>query len=159
MKIPDKYAYIVERHIRNVPVKLGSLAADLGLKVFKSTLQPGISGLIEPADDTESGYRIRLNRHEATERQRFTLAHEIAHYLLHRQDIGAGVVDDVMYRSALSNRQEVEANRLASQLIMPDKRVVEARAQVEHLPVSEQVELLASQFRVSAQAMRIKLGV
>lgn len=159
MNIPEKYVSLVSNRLVETPVKLGSLAADLGLEVFKSTLPPGISGLIEPSDTASSGYRIRLNRHENTERQRFTLAHEIAHFLLHRQDIGAGVVDDTLYRSALSNRKEVEANKLASQLIMPDKNVVEARRRIQHLSLDEQVERLSAQFRVSVPAMRIKLGV
>ena len=159
MRIPSKFLPVVEKHLADTPVKLGALASELGLEVFKSTLRPGISGLIEPADSSPAGYRIRLNRHESTERQRFTLAHEIAHFLLHRQDIGAGVVDDTMYRSALSNRKEVEANKLASQLIMPDKNVARELAQVQHLPVEERVEILAKEFRVSTQAMRIKLGV
>ncbi|MBB4641958.1 ImmA/IrrE family metallo-endopeptidase [Rhizorhapis suberifaciens] len=159
MTIPEKYRNILESHLGEVPVKLGALARDLGIEVFKSSLPPGISGLIEPSDTAECGYRIRLNRHEMTERQRFTLAHEIAHFLLHRQDIGGGVVDDVMYRSALSNRKEVEANKLASQLIMPDKSVREALGRVSHLSVDERVERLASEFRVSQAAMRIKLGV
>jgi len=159
MNIPEKHLDLVENHLQQTPVKLGALAADLGLEVYKSTLPPGISGLIEPSDTAPSGYRIRLNRHEITERQRFTLAHEIAHFLLHRQDIGAGVVDDTMYRSALSNRKEVEANKLASRLIMPDKNVAEARKRAQYLPLEEQIELLASEFRVSMSAMRIKLGV
>lgn len=159
MNIPEKYIDIVRRHMSEIPVKLGSLASDLGLEVFKSTLQPGISGLIEPSDTAVSGYRIRLNRYDITERQRFTLAHEIAHFLLHRQDIGGGVVDDVMFRSALSNKKEVEANKLASVLIMPDTQVEVARREVAHLPVDQQVERLASEFRVSLPAMRIKLGV
>jgi hypothetical protein len=159
MKIPDRYEYIVENRLQDVPVKLGALASDLGLEVFKSVLKPGISGLIEPSDTASSGYRIKLNRYEKTERQRFTLAHEIAHFLLHRQDIGGGVVDDVMFRSALSSRKEVEANKLASQLIMPDETVSAQRKHFRHLSQEEQVEQLASMFRVSQQAMRIKLGV
>jgi hypothetical protein len=159
MRIPDKYEDVINKRLSGVPVKLGSLAADLGLEVFKSTLAPGISGLIEPSDTAPSGYRIRLNRYETTERQRFTLAHEIAHFLLHRQDIGGGVVDDVMFRSSLSNRKEVEANKLASILIMPDTSVAAERSRVAHLPTDEQVEVLAGQFRVSLPAMRIKLGV
>jgi Zn-dependent peptidase ImmA (M78 family) len=164
MNIPEKFRTTVNNRLGDTPVKLGALAADLGIEVFKSTLPPGISGLIEPSDTAASGYRIRLNRHEIIERQiierqRFTLAHEIAHFLLHRQDIGAGVVDDTMYRSALSNRKEVEANKLASQLIMPDESIAKARSRVRHLPLDEQVEALSAEFRVSAPAMRIKLGV
>ena len=159
MKIPDQYATVIGAHLTNVPVKLGKLAADLGLEVFKSTLNPGISGLIEPSDTAKSRYRIRLNRFESTERQRFTLAHEISHFLLHRQDIGGGVIDDVLYRSGLSDRKEVEANKLASVLIMPDAAIHAARQKVSAFPVEDQIEQLASEFRVSQQAMRIKLGV
>src|SRR4051794_29942625 len=114
---------IIEKYTAEAPVKLGSLAKGLGLEVFKSTLRPEISGLIEPRDGAPSGFRIRINRYEPVERQRFTLAHEIAHFLLHKQDIRNGVVDDVLYRSALSNRKEVEANKYASELIMPSRLV------------------------------------
>lgn len=159
MRIPEKYSEILKARLIEVPVKLGTLASDLGLEVFKSTLKPGISGLIEPSDTASAGYRIRINRFESTERQRFTLAHEIAHFLLHRQDIGGGVVDDVMFRSGLSDRKEVEANKLASVLIMPDSSVAKEREKFKHLPIDEQVEKLAAVFRVSSPAMRIKLGV
>jgi Zn-dependent peptidase ImmA (M78 family) len=33
-------------------------------------------------------------------RQRFTLAHEIAHYVLHRDLVENGIVDDTMYIEA-----------------------------------------------------------
>lgn len=149
---------ILENYTRDVPVKLGALARDLGIEVFKSSLKPAISGLIEPSDASPSGFRIRLNRHEMVERQRFTLAHEIAHFLLHRSEIGGGVIDDTLFRSALSTRKEVEANKLASKIIMPDHLVAEERRKLAHLPLDEQVATLAKLFRVSEPAMRIKLG-
>jgi hypothetical protein len=149
---------ILENYTNEVPVKLGALARDLGIEVFKSSLKPAISGLIEPSDSSPSGFRIRLNRHEVVERQRFTLAHEIAHFLLHRSEIGGGVVDDTLYRSALSTRKEVEANKLASRIIMPDHLVANERRVVAHLPINEQIVRLAKLFRVSEPAMRIKLG-
>ena len=159
MIIPSKFIPVLGRYKSEVPVRLGALAAELGLEVFKSTLRPGISGLIEPSASASSGYRIKINRHEIVERQRFTLAHEIAHFLLHRFEIGKGVVDDTLYRSALSSRKEVEANKLASQIIMPLPSVRLADEELSHLPVDEKVETLAKRFRVSQQAMRIRLGV
>lgn len=159
MIIPSKFVPILDRYKAEVPVKLGALAAELGLEVFKSTLRPGISGLIEPSQTAASGFRIKINRHETVERQRFTLAHEIAHFLLHRFDIGKGVVDDTLYRSALSSRKEIEANKMASQIIMPLPSIQQAKAELSHLPVDEMVEVLAKRFRVSQQAMRIRLGV
>jgi Zn-dependent peptidase ImmA (M78 family) len=121
-------------------------------------MSPEISGLIEPSDSAPSRFRIRLNRHEMVERQRFTLAHEIAHFLLHRSEIGGGLVDDALYRSSLSTRKEVEANKLASKLVMPDGLVAQERRKVSHLPLDEQISRLAKLFRVSEAAMRIKLG-
>ncbi|WP_170004568.1 ImmA/IrrE family metallo-endopeptidase [Pseudopontixanthobacter vadosimaris] len=150
---------IIKRHLESVPVKLGALASDLGIEVFRSPLKPGISGLIEPSKTSASGFRIKLNRHESVERQRFTLAHEIAHFLLHKELIRGGVVDNTMYRSNLSSRHEIEANKLASLIIMPDAAVERLSAQYATLPTEEKVARMAKQLRVSEPAMRIKLGV
>jgi Zn-dependent peptidase ImmA (M78 family) len=150
---------IVRRHLREIPVKLGALAADLGIEVFKSSLNPNISGLIEPSDTAKSGFRIRINRHEPIVRQRFTLAHEISHFLLHRELIRSGVVDNTMYRSNLSSRHEIEANKLASIIIMPDAAVEKLKKELEGLPLDQKVSKMAEKLRVSEPAMRIKLGV
>ena len=154
----ETYTDIVRRHISNAPVKLGVLAADLGIEVFRSPLKPGISGLIEPSDSSKSGFRIKLNRHESVERQRFTLAHEISHFLLHRELIRNGVVDNTMYRSNLSTRHEIEANKLASMIVMPDSIVEKLKASYADLPLDEKVHKMAIALRVSEPAMRIKLG-
>jgi hypothetical protein len=149
---------ILQRHLSETPVRLGALARDLGLEVFKSPLKPGISGLIEPSDSARSGFRIRVNRHESVERQRFTLAHEISHYLLHREFIRNGVIDNTMYRSSLSSKQEIEANKLASKIVMPDALVNQLRRDYAGLDYDEMVHRMASDLRVSEPAMRIKLG-
>lgn len=149
---------ILLRHLSETPVKLGALAKDLGLEVFRSALKPGISGLIEPSQTARSGYRIKINRHESVERQRFTLAHEISHYLLHRDFIRSGVIDNTLYRSSLSNKQEIEANKLASKIVMPDMAVRELREKYSGLTFDEVVHRMARDLRVSEPAMRIKLG-
>ena len=148
----------MDRYTQQIPVNLGGLAAELGLEVFQSTLEPKISGMIEPSPTAPSGYRIKLNRHDPINRQRFTLAHEIAHFLLHRFDIGRGVVDDTLYRSNLSDRKEVEANKLGAQLIMPSAKGREEAAPLIGMPSDQIIDMLAKKFRVSQEAMRIKLG-
>lgn len=155
--------YISDPAIRSflseAPVKLNAIAEHLGIPVYLSTLKPKISGLIEPDEKSRSNFRIRLNRHELAERQRFTLAHEIAHFLLHRSLIGGGVVDDTMYRSGLSSKREVEANRLAADLCMPRDLIEQHRHQLRHLDADELVSEMAKRFRVSKPAMQIRLGV
>lgn len=154
---PDE-AEIVRRHMATLPVRVGELALDLGLRVYKSPLPPSVSGLIRPAADG-NGYEVRVNKYEAPERQRFTLAHEIAHFLIHKDDIRAGVVDSVMYRSALTSRKEAEANRLAADIIMP-VAAIRKELTAQGGIASEEVALrLASTFKVSPPAMRVRLGI
>jgi IrrE N-terminal-like domain len=158
MILSDQHKAIFAKYTVEVPVRLAAMADELGLEVFKSPLNPSISGLIEPSETARSGFRIRINRHELAERQRFTLAHEIGHYVLHRDKIGGGIVDSVMYRSNLSSRYEVEANKFAADLIMPMILVREKFDQLGRVASDEVVIALANYFRVSQAAMRIRLG-
>jgi Zn-dependent peptidase ImmA (M78 family) len=142
--------------MREYPVKLGALAKSLGITVLLSTLPRGISGKIS----YENGaFVIRVNRHEAKHRQRFTLAHEIAHFLLHRDMImvSGGWTENALLRSGQPASIEYEANRLASDLVIPSKLLVEETSQLHSAPSSEIVEELAKKFGVSVAAMEIKL--
>ncbi len=122
-------------------------------------MPPKISGLIQPSTDAPAGFEIRVNKYEMPERQRFTVAHEIAHYLLHREDIGSGVVDSIMYRSSLTSRKETEANRLAADIVMPARVVGQELDRLGGQRTDEAVEILASMFQVSVPAMKVRLGV
>lgn len=147
---------IVDSHLEDYPVKLGSLAKALGIKVLRATLPRGISGEIRQ----ENGdFVIRVNRHEAKHRQRFTLAHEIAHYLLHRHQIieDGGWSENVLLRSGQPAQVEFEANRLASDLIMPSDLVEGVAKEYSGPLVDEVIEDLANKFGVSIAAMEIKL--
>jgi hypothetical protein len=152
-------AEIVRRFTSSVPVKVGELAEALGLKVTRAPMPPKISGLIQPCSDAPSGFEIRVNKYEIAERQRFTVAHEIAHFLLHRDDIGSGVVDSIMYRSTLTSHKETEANRLAADIVMPAKVVGRELERLGGKRSDDTVEQLASMFRVSVPAMKVRLGV
>ena len=148
----------IERHLQSVPVKLSSLATALGLKVLSTPLPSGISGEIRP--DTEPGkFVIRVNKNDSARRQRFTVAHEIGHYLLHREAIGNGITDDVLYRSTLSDAREAQANRLAADLLMPDQLVSDWLEKAKTLGVDDKVGFLADKFNVSEAAMKIRLGL
>ena len=150
---------MVEEYSRTIPVAVGSLAKVLGIRVVKAVMPPSISGQISPSEASESGYEIKINKYEPAERQRFTIAHELAHFILHRDLIGRGIVDNVLYRSALSSRIETEANKLAADIIMPREQL---RRSLDGLPrplSDAMVENLASEYRVSVPAMRVRLGL
>lgn len=146
---------IVERHSTRAPVDVASVAKEMGLSIFTMSLPPGISGMIARSNDTPSGFVIYVDDEEPSYRQRFTAAHEIGHYVLHRDSIGDGIQDNYLLRAeGMSNRQEQEANRFAADLLMPFTLINK-----EMREGNNTVEGLAKAFDVSRIAMAIRLGV
>ncbi|MBX9463597.1 MAG: ImmA/IrrE family metallo-endopeptidase [Aquamicrobium sp.] len=150
---------ILDRYMSDYPIKLGQLARDLGVAIKVSSMGTGISGQISREGNQ---YVIRVNRNEARERQRFTIAHELAHYLLHRNVIDSspeGITDTVLYRSGKPEQIEFEANRLAAEIVMPISLVEkEVQQRFRGVVTETTIESLASRFEVSKAAMEIKLS-
>jgi len=140
--------------LESAPVNLCGMADALGLRVFEvDTFQKDEAGRIKRIfDDDEILYVIEINDRHSENRKRFTLAHEISHYLLHRDQIGDGITDDALYRSTLSDHIETEANRLAAQLLMP-RLLVRTVFKSGVRALADLCKL----FKVSDAAMRIRL--
>jgi Zn-dependent peptidase ImmA (M78 family) len=153
-RLQPKELQLLNDFTNEIPVRVGALAKALGLTVVVATLPLSISGMVKPEDGK---FVIKVNRFEPKERQRFTIAHEIAHYLLHRDLIAKGVVDSTLYRSKLSSRLEAEANKLAADILMPRKLVAQELASVPGY-VDDVDAYLAERFRVSKPAMDIRTG-
>jgi Zn-dependent peptidase ImmA (M78 family) len=151
---PEQRA-IIKKYQSSFPIPLGSIAKEFGVIVKKATLAATISGEIREENDT---FIIRINRHDVKERQRFTLAHEIAHFLLHKDRIGDGISDDILYRSKLSDFMEVQANRLAADILMPWDLVQKKLSEYTGLKNEEKFEKLANEAQVSTTAIKIRLG-
>jgi Zn-dependent peptidase ImmA (M78 family) len=140
----------------NLPIQTVPLAIDLGIRVYKADWPNTISGKIQFNEDRggDSGFAIFVNGDHPRVRRRFTIAHEIAHYILHEPEIGDGLIDDALYRSGLSSRMESQANQLAADILMPWQYLREA-----HEFAGDDIPSLAIQFDVSEQAMSIRLGM
>lgn len=147
----------LSNHQIEFPVKVGQVAKDLGIDVKKSTLPAGKSGQIKLINGHGE---IKVNRHDTHARQRFTIAHEIAHFLLHHEMlVGDGIIDDVLYRSNLSDELEAQANRLAADIIMPWNLIKEKIQTFGDVKLKdEHIELIANDAEVSVAAMKIRLG-
>ena len=141
---------------QDAPIDITAMAEGLGLVVYDDyELAPGISGMIQQDSSGESvsGYVISVNANEPYSRRRFTVAHECAHFLRHRDKIGDGIFDDAMYRSEKMNSQEeFEANNTAAELLMPRALVVRYVRQG-----FSDVPKLATKFQVSDAAMRVRM--
>lgn len=158
----DRDLEIVREFIAEKPVSVARLARALGLEVKLASLKPNISGMIRPSETARSGFEIRINKFEIPERQRFTIAHEIGHYLLHKDMIGNGIVDSVMYRSRLSNLLETQANKAAAEIIMPARLVRDDLKMFRSKGAYSEKEILdelSRNYNVSKQAMSIRIGV
>ncbi|MHC5131411.1 ImmA/IrrE family metallo-endopeptidase [Pseudomonas glycinis] len=151
----DHQRTVISSHQTNLPVAVGAIAKDLGLTILKSTMPGSISGEIR---ETEGVITIKVNRHDVKERQRFTIAHEIAHFLLHRERLAGGITDDVLYRSRLSDDLEREANRLAADIIMPASLIQEALTMHGALKPDERYKKIAELAQVSLAAIKIRTG-
>jgi Zn-dependent peptidase ImmA (M78 family) len=146
---------VVQDYLADAPVDLTAMAEALGLEVDMCVpMSPEVSGRIirRASRFGEERYRIEVNGSHHPRRQRFTLAHEIAHFLLHRDLLGAGIEDNEMYRSGLPDPIEWEADRYAAELLMPAKLV-----RMAYRAGATSVARLADAFDVSFAAMNIRL--
>lgn len=158
LPMPDGLAPgdIIKSFTQQPPVNVIGMAEALGLRVWEMDLGPDVSGMIflDPKNGGTSGYSIGINSADSYFRKRFTVAHEIAHFLLHRNRITNQLKDDKMYRSGIGNQLEYQANRLAADILMPRRLI---RYLLEH-GVSNPDEM-AQRLQVSKPAMYTRLGL
>ncbi|RAU21132.1 hypothetical protein CU669_15185 [Paramagnetospirillum kuznetsovii] len=134
-----------------MPVKLDEICRRLGMRIVYEDRDTGFAGSIR---NVLGDFIVTINALHPTVRQRFTLAHEIAHFIHHRDRIGDGIVDDELMRDGLQNPLERQANKTAADILMPDDDVTAA---FESGLTS--LEDLARHFKVSKHAMAIRLGM
>jgi Zn-dependent peptidase ImmA (M78 family) len=156
---------LVDRHgLRTAPIDVERLAASVGLRVIATDdLGADVSGLLVSRDGAAS---IAVRKTDPLVRRRFTIAHEIGHFVmrhhLRRNElVHADEHAQVMYRSPKASEGldplEVEANQFAASLLMPSKLVREEAAKLQRPIFEDDVKVLANAFKVSEQAMTIRL--
>ena len=128
------------------PLPITQIAAEYGfaVKYFTPNNDPDlikISGAIKYDDKV-----IWVNSDEIPERQKFTIAHELGHALLHPGD---NIIDYRMNNN--HSQKEAEANEFAARILMPENEINKIRKQITS------VAELAKYFGVSMQAMLLRL--
>lgn len=134
------------------PIKL---AGRLGIKVVEAEFTDDtISGALQiHANDHNEKATIYVKHDDATVRKRFTIAHEIGHFLLHAND-QTDFVDNqsTFFRNGEKNQQELEANDFAANLLMPRDRVLDIWDRTHN-----DLEFMSKYFGVSKIAMSYRL--
>jgi len=138
------------------PIDLPRIYRLIGPKLRFEPMDNEISGKLEKQNDM---WCAIINSLHSENRQNFTMAHELGHYLLHvkteRED---PFIDRAFFRhdsgiGSPTNYQveEVEANQFAADLLMPKDQF---RNFVIHK--SNKVADIADNFKVSPQAVKIR---
>lgn len=93
-----------------------------------------------------------VNSNHNKKRQRFTMAHELGHYMLHK---GKNVefVDTTFFRSSEMDSIEYNANEFASRLLMPEDRL----RKLVDIDKIKNIGILAEKFHVSSAAMKYRV--
>lgn len=148
------------------PVDIEAIARQLGIDIVER------AGLRLPGRDGLSGLLLQrkghticvVNRDHHINRRRFTIAHEIGHYLLHpRQESFIDPDFSLAARDNMSSEgvdpQEIEANAFAAELLMPGEWLLNEVRRPHELDVFEDATIkhLAQRYGVSVQAMTLRL--
>src|ERR1700733_14736484 len=153
---------LVKHAIISPAVDVEGIARAEGVTIIEHPFPGDVSGALIR---NELGSAIAVNASQHSNRVRFTIAHELAHFLFNHTGDNEDHVDwdfSIIRRdrksSEASDTREIEANMFAANLLMPrqflDKDVallVSADGKVQ-LP-DDRVRSLASRYRVSEAAM------
>jgi len=147
--------------VLRAPVPVESLARSLNAIVRYEPFQGDLSGMIHRTSSGET--IIGVNSLHSITRQRFTIGHELGHLVLHASNLHVDEASLIGLRDHSSglaqDPHEVEANQFAAELLMPENLLrIELKTLPPSLDPEEHSSFLAKRFRVSPQAMAIRLS-
>lgn len=152
--------------ITDIPIPIEQIAEKRGLQIQPHDLGQNVSGVLFLRNGLGViGYNINEPSYK---RRRFTIAHELGHYELHRSQ-GELFVDKTNQAKQVYMRnedsatgeikQEREANAFAAAILMPEDMVyTELRKHQFDLNDEEALQKLADLFKVSLPAMTYRLS-
>jgi len=118
-------AILKDTNQKNIPINLDTIAQYLEIDVLYEDLEDEMSGFLVSKGGFASA---AINENHHVNRQRFTLAHEIGHFCLH---VDESIDEDMFVDRLVFNRDtaaskgevqvEIEANKFAAELLMPDQ--------------------------------------
>ena len=147
--------------VRKAPIPVERLAALLKAEIVLQPFSGEVSGIVHRNKDGSAV--IGVNSSDAPQRQRFTIAHELGHLLLHAvEDLHVDKNFPIGLRNGISGKavdeSEIEANQFAAALLMPSDLLGKDVQRLTGTDVLIAIQKLARKYRVSEQAMSIRLS-
>ncbi len=156
---------LADGRVTEAPVPLEKLAELCSATIRYEPFDGEVSGMVHCKPD--GGGVIGVNSEHSKTRQRFTIAHELGHLILHAdEEFHIDEKRPLARRDEVSSLavdpREIEANQFAAELLMPEGLVrgsVEALIKEDpEVSVEEAIDQLARGYRVSALAMTHRLS-
>jgi Zn-dependent peptidase ImmA (M78 family) len=145
-----------KNRVKVPPVPVDRIAESLGAHVRYQPFEGELAGMLVRGKDQ---IIIGVNSMHHINRQRFTIAHECGHFLLHKGDeIHIDRTFRINKRNEVSSLavdpDEIEANRFAAELLMPfDMIMADLRERDIDAENEQDIKQLAERYQVSLQAM------
>lgn len=118
------------------------------ITIVKQELASDVSGKLEGKD---GHWIMTVNSRHPEVRQRYTLGHELGHFLNHRKTVKS-FEDGVFFRSKQKSSMEYMADQFAARLLMPENDIKILLAEGV-----KTVRDMAAKFDVSLEAMKYRL--
>jgi len=162
---------IIDELIDTVPVNIERLIRSAGVELNKNASQEEIKKGINRQNIGEirkdgNEYKIFVLGSDHYYRKRFTMAHELGHFVLHKDKIDKfGVISDVGDFSEnedkkLTQEEERQASAYAAAILMPEDKVREIFDETiknQNGNKEETINEMSKMFQVSPRAMRLRL--
>jgi hypothetical protein len=160
---------IRREQVTELPIDVRGIAAKQA-HILERDLEDSLSGMLVPLHPPidAKAWAIVVNKNHPEVRKRFTVAHELGHLVLHGfSSPHADTRFRILLRDASSSTsqdiEEIQANRFAAELLMPEHLVKDCLedADIDYVPKNpktDSLETLAKRFGVSSQALSIRLG-
>lgn len=144
---------LTQNDMLRLPVDLAIIASNNDIEVYKESLPNGISGAIKYNRDINK-FQILIEKFDSFARQRFTLAHELAHFFLEDKKLqkNGEVHFDQKYRKT-KNRDEEDVEYLAGAILM-NKDILTSLYEI-----NPSISELSNIFKVSESAMTVRLKI
>lgn len=142
---------VYNKYKETYPLPLEELVEELGIKVEYKFSDDGIAGFYD------GNKTIYINKGHPPVRQRFSLSHELGHYLM---DHGSSFRQSLVVYDAEEKRKERNANLFARSILMPideiDKFLQTFKDKIEkgEIPFTQS---LVKKFGVSIDALKVRL--
>ncbi|WP_312120167.1 ImmA/IrrE family metallo-endopeptidase [Kosakonia cowanii] len=147
---PDELLFFAESNNVNLnPLDVSKLTSLLGIIMRHEPMKGEDSGCLKK-DKKTGEWIMTVNSLHHPNRQRFTIAHELGHFIKHSTQFDF-FEDKIFFRNGETNLFEIEANKFAAELLMPE---LEFRKFVKDN--STLVSDIADFFHVSSMAVRIR---